>query len=123
MTPAALRRYCLSFAGAAEDFPFHPATSVFKVEGKIFAISRLKGRPLNVSLKCEPALAEQLRTDHEAIAPGYHLDKRHWNTVVLDGSLPDRMVREMIEDSYDLVVAKLPRRTRAALNWPGDAAR
>jgi predicted DNA-binding protein (MmcQ/YjbR family) len=122
VTPAALRRYCLSFPGSVEDFPFHPATSVFKVEGKIFALSRLKGRPLNVSLKCEPALAEQLRTDHEAISPGYHLDKRHWNTVVLDGSLPDRMVREMIEDSYDLVVAKLPRRTRAALGWPGDDA-
>ena len=122
MTPAALRRYCLSFPGSVEDFPFHPATSVFKVEGKIFAISRLKGRPLNVSLKCEPALAEQLRADHEAISPGYHLDKRHWNTVVLDGSLPDKMVREMIEDSYDLVVAKLPRKLRSALDWPGDAA-
>jgi predicted DNA-binding protein (MmcQ/YjbR family) len=120
MKPAALRRCCLALAGSVEEFPFGPENSVFKVGGKIFAISRLGAPPLRVSLKCEPGLAEQLRASYPAIGPGYHLNKRHWNTVVLDGSIPDAMVREMIEDSYDLVVARLPRTTRAALAWTGD---
>jgi predicted DNA-binding protein (MmcQ/YjbR family) len=118
---AELRRTCLSHAGAVEEFPFGPNTSVFKVRGKMFALSALDSRPLSVSLKCEPELAEQLRAAHSCIAPGYHLNKRHWNTVTLDGSLPARMVRDLIEDSYDLVVAGLPRRVRAELGWDGDA--
>jgi predicted DNA-binding protein (MmcQ/YjbR family) len=118
---AALRGACLALPGATETFPFGPENSVFKVGGKIFAISRLEGPPpLRVSLKCEPGLAEQLRAGHPAITPGYHLDKRHWNTVVLDGSVADAMVRDMIEDSYDLIVAKLPKRTRQALGWSGE---
>jgi predicted DNA-binding protein (MmcQ/YjbR family) len=93
---------------------------VFKVAGKMFALSRLRERPLRVSLKCEPALAEQLRQAHPAVQPGYHLNKRHWNTVMLDGSLSDEMVRDMVEDSYDLVVSALPRARRDALGWqPG----
>ena len=120
MTPAALRRACLAMPGAAETLPFGPENSVFKVAGKVFALSRLDRAPsLRISLKCEPGLAEQLRASHTAITPGYHLNKRHWNTVVLDGSLPDAMVRDMIEDSYDLIVAKLPKRPRQALGWTG----
>ena len=120
MTPAELKRACLAHAGASETFPFGPEHSVFKVAGKLFAISPLRAKPLTVSLKCEPELAEALRASHAAIAPGYHLNKRHWNTVTLDGSLPDAMVRDMIEDSYDLVVAGLPRAKREALGWrPG----
>ena len=115
VTSRALRKLCLSFGGAVEEFPFGPETSVFKVGGKMFALSALERRPLQVSLKCEPDLADQLRRAHEAISPGYHLNKRHWNTVTLDGSLPDRMVRDLIEDSYDLVVAGLPRAKRATL--------
>jgi predicted DNA-binding protein (MmcQ/YjbR family) len=115
VTPRALRKLCLSFPRAVEEFPFGPETSVFKVAGKMFALSRLERRPLQVSLKCEPDLADQLRLAHDSINPGYHLNKRHWNTVTLDGSLPDRMVRDLIEDSYDLVVAGLPRAKRAAL--------
>jgi predicted DNA-binding protein (MmcQ/YjbR family) len=106
--PDALRSLCLSMPGSAEEFPFGSETSVFKVGGKMFALSALRGRPLRVSLKCEPELAEQLRLSYDAIGPGYHLNKRHWNTVVLDGSLPDSMVRDMLEDSYDLVVDGLP---------------
>ncbi|NIH79143.1 MmcQ/YjbR family DNA-binding protein [Amycolatopsis viridis] len=117
MTPAALKELCLSFPGAREEFPFDEASSVFKVAGKMFALSALKSRPLRISLKCDPDLAVQLRHDHEAITPGYHLNKRHWNTVVLDGSVPDDLVREMIEDSYDLVVAGLPRREQEKLHW------
>jgi predicted DNA-binding protein (MmcQ/YjbR family) len=118
--PAELRDYCLAFPGAAETFPFGPGTSVFKVEGKMFALSRLAQRPLNVSLKCEPALAEQLREMHRAVSPGYHLNKKHWNTVTLNGSLSDRMLNEMIEDSYDLVVSRLPASRRRALGWTPD---
>jgi predicted DNA-binding protein (MmcQ/YjbR family) len=116
----ALRRVCLSFAGSEETFPFSPDTSVFKVAGKMFALSRLGSQPLSVSLKCEPALAEELRAAHPAISPGYHLNKRHWNTVVIDGSLPEQMIADMIEDSYDLVVSRLPRARRRALGVPDD---
>ena len=120
MTPAALRRACLAMAGATEEFPFGPENSVFKVSGRIFAITPLhRSAPLRVSLKCEPGLAEQLRAGHPAITPGYHLNKRHWNTVVLDGSIPDAMVRDMIEDSYDLILAALPKATQRALGWTG----
>jgi predicted DNA-binding protein (MmcQ/YjbR family) len=120
VTPAALRRACLAMPGATEDFPFGPENSVFKVSGKIFAISPLRrSRPLRISLKCEPGLAEQLRASHAAITPGYHLNKRHWNTIVLDGSLPDATVRDMIEDSYDLIVAALPKASQRALGWTG----
>ena len=113
MTAAALRRWCLARPGASEDFPFGEGVSVFKVAGKMFALSALAAHPLSVSLKCEPELASVLRAGYPAIRPGYHLNKRHWITVSLDGSLADRMVRELIEDSYDLVVAGLPARQRA----------
>jgi predicted DNA-binding protein (MmcQ/YjbR family) len=120
MTPAALRRRCLARPGATEEFPFGEATSVFKVAGKMFALSALRSRPLRVSVKCEPELAEQLRASYAEVGPGYHLNKRHWNTITLDGELPDAMVAAMIEDSYDLVVAALPRARREALGWaPG----
>src|SRR5213076_1721644 len=118
MTAARVRRACLALPGAVETFPFGPQNAVFKVAGKMFAISPLEAEsPLRISLKCDPELAEGLRAAHEAIIPGYHLNKRHWNTVMVDGSLPERMVVEMIEDSYDLVVAKLPKATQAELGW------
>jgi predicted DNA-binding protein (MmcQ/YjbR family) len=112
-----LRASCLSRPGTVEEHPFGPTVSVFKVAGKMFALSDLNAERLEISRKCEPELAEGLRAAHRAIRPGYHLNKRHWNTVTLDGSLPDRTVLDMIEDSYDLVVAGLPRRTRAELGW------
>ena len=118
MTPTALRKLCLSFPGAYEDFPFGPENSVFKVEGKLFAITPLGRSPLRVSLKCEPELAEELRSSYpDAVAPGYHLNKRHWNTVLCDGALPDKLVRDMVEDSYDLIVAAMPRAVRERLGW------
>jgi predicted DNA-binding protein (MmcQ/YjbR family) len=121
--PADLRRYCLSFQGSVETFPFNPETSVFKVGGKMFALSRLADRPLKVSLKCEPLLAEQLRGTHAAVIPGYHLNKRHWNTVIIDGSLPNRTIKDLIEDSYDLVVSALPQSRRRALGWQAERER
>jgi predicted DNA-binding protein (MmcQ/YjbR family) len=120
VTAAALRKLCLSFPGAYEDFPFGPETSVFKLEGKLFAISALGSSPLRVSLKCEPELAEQLRGSYQdAVTPGYHLNKRHWNTVLCSAgsALPDEMVRDMVEDSYDLIVAAMPRRVQERLGW------
>ncbi|MFF7444526.1 MULTISPECIES: MmcQ/YjbR family DNA-binding protein [unclassified Streptomyces] len=117
MTPEQLRAFCLSFNAAVEEFPFSPEISVFKVRGKMFALSWIDARPLKVNLKCDPEDAIRLRGEHEGlIAPGYHMNKRHWNTVTVDGGLPDRLVRELVEDSYDLVVAGLPRAERLRLD-------
>ncbi len=122
MTAAALRKWCLAQPGVTEEFPFGEGVSVFKVAGKMFALSGLRARPLKVSLKCEPDLADQLRKSYAAIQPGYHLNKRHWNTVTLDGSLPDELVFDMLEDSYDLVVAGLPKITQNRLGWSPEPA-
>ncbi|MFD7547683.1 MmcQ/YjbR family DNA-binding protein [Streptomyces sp. NPDC059578] len=118
MSPDELRAFCLSFNAVVEEFPFGPETSVFKVRGKLFALSRLDGLPLTVNLKCDPEDAVRLREQHpEAVRPGYHMNKRHWNTVTV-GLLPVRTVRELVEDSYDLVVAGLPRAERLRLDRP-----
>ncbi|MEV6791192.1 MmcQ/YjbR family DNA-binding protein [Streptomyces sp. NPDC051320] len=117
MTPQELRSFCLELNAAAEEFPFNPETSVFKVCGKVFALTQLDGDPLQISLKCDPDEAVRLRAAHEGIVPGWHLNKRHWNTVTV-GLLPDRQVRELIEDSYDLVVAGLPKGERLRLDRP-----
>lgn len=120
MTPEELKSACLALPGSREEFPFDEANSVFKVAGKLFAISRLDAEPLRVSLKCEPDLAVYLRTTYpSAVLPGYHLNKRHWNTVVVNDVVADLLVRDMIEDSYDLVVAGLPRGEREKLGWLG----
>ncbi|GAA4523127.1 MmcQ/YjbR family DNA-binding protein [Amycolatopsis samaneae] len=117
MKAAELKKVCLELTGAREEFPFGEENSVFKVAGKMFALSPLRQRPLRVSLKCDPDVAVQLRGQYPAVTAGYHLNKRHWNTVLLDGSVPDGLVREMVEDSYDLVVAGLPRREQEKLHW------
>ncbi|MGH3656528.1 MAG: MmcQ/YjbR family DNA-binding protein [Acidimicrobiales bacterium] len=115
MTPDQLRWRCLALPGAGEDFPWGDETSVFKVAGKVFAITALGADPLEVSVKCDPALAESLRAAHTAVRPGYHLNKRHWNTVTVDGSLADDELAAMVEDSYDLVVATLTRAQREGI--------
>ncbi|MEZ3181990.1 MmcQ/YjbR family DNA-binding protein [Streptomyces pimonensis] len=119
MTPRQLRALCLSFNAAVEEFPFNPETSVFKVRGKLFALTNLDAEPLTVNLKCDPQDAIRLRAEHpDLIVPGRHMNKRHWNTVTADGALPDRLVRELVEDSHDLVVAGLPRAERLLLDRP-----
>ncbi|MEU4893743.1 MmcQ/YjbR family DNA-binding protein [Streptomyces sp. NPDC044780] len=121
MTPERLRSFCLSFNSAVEEWPFSrsPEVSAFKVNGKIFALTTLDARPLTVNLKCDPEAAVRLRDEHPGlIVPGWHMNKRHWNTVAVAGGLPDRLVRELIEDSYDLVVAGLPRAERLRLDRP-----
>lgn len=115
MSPTELREYCLSFAGAQETFPFGPNTSVFKVAGKMFALSQLGAESLRISLKCEPQLAQALREAHAEVLPGYHLNKRHWNTVIVDGALPEQTIKNLVEDSYDLVAGQLPASRRREL--------
>ncbi|MFF2858738.1 MmcQ/YjbR family DNA-binding protein [Streptomyces rubiginosohelvolus] len=117
MTPERLRAFCLELNASVEEFPFGPETSVFKVLGKMFALTALDARPLTVNLKCDPDEAIRLRETHTAIVPGWHMSKRHWNTVTVSG-VPDRLLREMIEDSYDLVVAGLPKAERLRLDRP-----
>ncbi len=114
-----LRAYCLAKPGAQEGYPFGPGALVMKVGGKLFAIIGDEADPPAVSLKCEPEIAVTLRSRYPAVAPGYHLNKRHWNTVALDGSIPDRLVREWIDDSYDLVLEALPRAVRDGLRNGG----
>jgi predicted DNA-binding protein (MmcQ/YjbR family) len=106
---------CAGLAGAIEDYPFGDGVAVFKVGGKMFAIVSLGEPPGDVSLKCEPELAEALRARHASVIPGYHLNKRHWNTVALDGTVPDAELAAMIEHSYERVLAGLPKAVRQSL--------
>ncbi|HNP73346.1 MAG TPA: MmcQ/YjbR family DNA-binding protein [Kouleothrix sp.] len=110
-----LRAYLRAKPGAAEEYPFGPETLVLKVGGKIFALVAIDRTPLSISLKCEPAQAQFLRDAFPAIRPGYHLNKQHWNTVTIDGSIPAEGLRALIDDSYRLVVAGLTRAARARL--------
>jgi len=109
---ATLKDSLLAKPGAVEDFPFDPVTLVFKVGGKIFALTDITEDPLRLNLKCDPLKAEFLRDHHTAVLPGYHMNKCHWNTVVLDGSLSDEMILSLIDDSYQLVVQGLPKSKR-----------
>jgi predicted DNA-binding protein (MmcQ/YjbR family) len=108
--------FCGSLTGAVEDYPFGDGVAVFKVAGRMFALVSLEGDRGSVNLKCEPGLALELRARYSAVRPGYHQDKRHWNTVDLDRSIDDNELREMIEQSYGLVVDGLPRAQRARLS-------
>ena len=100
-----LREYCLSLPGAGEDFPFDETTLAFKVKDKIFALTDLEP-PLSVNLKCDPELAIELREHYPAVVPGYHMNKKHWNTVNIDGSVNDDLLKEWILMSYNLVQKK-----------------
>ena len=115
MTPDDVLTICLGLPAAEETYPFGEDVAVIKVGGKMFALVPLSGEPGSVNLKCDPARALELRDAYTGIRPGYHQDKRHWNTVVLDGSVEDDVLRGLIEDSYDLVVARLPRSIRGRL--------
>lgn len=112
-----LTAYLLSKKGATEEIPFGPGTLVYKVMGKMFALMPEDDgpEPLTVNLKCEPGQALFLRDLYPAVQPGYHMNKAHWNTVTLDGSVPDAEVLGMVDDSYDLVVGGLSRAARESL--------
>lgn len=115
MTLDSLRDYCLSRPGATEELPFGPDALVFKVGGKMFALTGLDSERLSVNLKCDPEMAQELRAAYDCVQPGYHMNKVHWNTVLLDGSVPDSRVRGWIDDSYALVVQRLPKKQQAEL--------
>ena len=100
------RNFCLSLPGATEDFPFGSDTLVFKVNGKMFALTNIDVFE-SINLKCEPEEAIDLRERYAAVLPGYHMNKKHWNTVIMDQSIPDKLVKQWVKDSYDLVVSKL----------------
>ena len=106
---------CSGLPGAVEDYPFGDEVAVFKVGGKMFALVMLTGEPGSMNLKCDPDWALELRARHEAVRPGYHMDKRHWNTVDLDGTVDDDELRELIAHSYELVIRRLPKGERARL--------
>ena len=112
MTSARLQEILFSFPGVEESTPFGPEVSVHKVGGKIFAIHSPTDDPLRLNLKCDPERAVMLREEYESILPGYHMNKLHWNTLVLDGMIPPALVRELITHSYALVVASLPKKMR-----------
>lgn len=102
----------LAKPGAEETTPFGPDVLVYKVGGKMFGLTAPEEFPSRINLKCDPERSIGLREEYEAIIPGYHMNKRHWNTLILDGSLPASLVRELIDHSYDLVVASLPKKWR-----------
>lgn len=115
MTLTELRAICSAKPDVSEDYPFGPDTLVFKVMGKLFALCGVDDNPLSVNLKCEPELAELLRQKYDAVIPGYHMNKRHWNTVILDGSISEQEVLELIDLSYALVVKGLKKAERERL--------
>ncbi len=108
-----VRAYCLSRPAAVEEFPFGPDVRVFKVMGKMFALMPVD--TLSISLKCDPVLAQMQRDTYPAVQPGYHLNKRHWNSVTVDGTIADDEIEEMIRHSYDLIVKKLKKADRETL--------
>ena len=108
MDLATFREYCLSKPEATEDTPFGPETLVFRIGGKMFALASLDEAPARANLKCDPDLALELRDRYEQVRPGYHMNKKHWNTIDIEG-IPDGEIRKMIDHSYDLVAPSVGR--------------
>lgn len=115
MNTETLRDYCIAKPGVTESFPFDTVTLVFKVGNKIFALLDTESRPMTINLKCEPELAVQLREEFTAVQPGYHMNKTHWNTIVLDGSVRWHDVKEWVDHSYELVKKGLSKAVREGL--------
>jgi predicted DNA-binding protein (MmcQ/YjbR family) len=108
------RDYCLNKKGVTEEFPFDEEVLVFKVGGKIFALTNIENFQ-SINLKCDPDRAEELRSNYPAIQPGYHMNKKHWNSIHLDGSLTDKLIADLIDHSYELVVSSLPKKVKEAI--------
>lgn len=109
-----LREFCLLKKGVTEEFPFDETTLVFKVAGKMFLLTDLEG-PLSINVKCDPEYAIELRERYPSVKPGYHMSKKHWNTVQIDGMIEDRLVYQWIDDSYRLVIKSLSQKDQARL--------
>jgi predicted DNA-binding protein (MmcQ/YjbR family) len=112
----ALRNYCLKKKSATESFPFGESTLVFKVSGKIFLLLSLDAVPLQFNVKCDPEQAEVFREEYSSVVPAFHMNKKHWNTIILNGNVPARIVWQMIDASYLLVVRSLPLKDRRKLD-------
>jgi len=112
------RGYCLKKKGVTEEFPFDTSTLVYKVMGKLFTLANIEPFE-SINLKCNPETALQLREMYEGVTPGYHMNKRHWNTVRVDGSIPNQTILQWIDASYELVVEKLPKKERVWLEREG----
>src|SRR5437879_1630821 len=115
MDAVEFREYCLTKPNATEGTPFGETVLVFKVAGKMFALMSLDEVPATTNLKCDPDLALELRDRYEQVRPGYHMNKKHWNTVEIEGGIPEPELRKMIDHSYELVVKSLPKAQRAKL--------
>jgi predicted DNA-binding protein (MmcQ/YjbR family) len=109
------RTYCLAKKAVTEGFPFDDTTLVMKVSDKMFALANLDG-DLSINLKCVPEKALELREQYPAVLPGYHMNKKHWNTVKIDGSIPDKIIKSWIDDSYNLVISKMSKKQKEILN-------
>jgi len=110
------REYCLNKNKVTEEFPFDEVTLVFKVCNKLFALTGLDNPEFAINLKCDPEWAEELRETYDGvIVPGYHMNKKHWNTVYVNGSIPEKLLRKLIDHSYSLVVKGLPKNLRDTL--------
>lgn len=105
------RQFCLALPAVTEELPFGPDTLVYKVAGKMFALTDINTFE-SINLKCDPEQAIELREQYSAVLPGYHMNKKHWNTVLMDGSISNQLVREWTKQSYDLIVASLPKASR-----------
>ena len=111
-----IRDYCLLKKGTSEDFPFDFETLTIRVSDKMFLLTNIKSEELRINLKCDPLLAIDLRDEFPAVTPGYHMNKVHWNTVVIDGTIPDERILRMIDHSYDLVFSKLKKYERERIS-------
>ena len=116
MNIESLRDYCLSKPAAEETLPFGPDTLVYKVAGKVFLLTGLDEEQLSFNVKCDPDRAIELREEFSCVLPGYHMNKKHWNTIVVDGSVPTKQLKEWIDHSYELVVGSLPKKLRDEFN-------
>ena len=115
MNAESLRMYCLDKTGVEESQPFGPDNLVYKIGGKMFLLISLDTVPLQFNTKCDPDNALELREQHACVLPGYHMNKKHWNTVVVDGTVSDKLLLKWVDDSYNLVFDSLPRRIKAEL--------
>ncbi len=116
MNPESLREFSLALRGVTEELPFGPDLLVFKVMGKVFLLMPLDENKLSFNVKCAPEKAIEQRDQYTDICPGYHMNKKHWNTVYVTGNIPSELLFSLVQDSYELVVAGLPKLARAALN-------
>lgn len=123
MNTEILREYCIAKDGATESFPFGEETLVFKVGGKIFALLDIESRPTTINLKCDPERAVLLREEFSVVKPGYHMNKKHWNTVTVNSSIRSSDLQEWINHSYDLVRKSLPKAVRDQLTLTADRSK